>query len=356
MSPFADSARAKKFRLFLTIFTFAALGFLIYGVRHQIGQTLDNLGKVNTLALLLIIPFQVLNYHCYTQLYRRMFRILDVKLPYFTMYKVALEINFVNNIFPSGGLSTFSYFGSRMRQYNIPATKSTLIQLMRFVVVFISFQALLFGGLFLLALNGKANNIMMLITGSIATTLLFLTLTAAFVLGNERRLHRVMISLSKLANRTISVFRPNKPEAINLEHVKEIFSQLHENYRVLLKNYKFLKAPLIYGLFANLTEVLTIYTVYIAFDAWVNPGAVVIGYAIANFAGLIAFHLPGGVGVYEGLMTGVMAAAGVPAGITLPATVMYRILAQSLQLPIGGYFYNRFIRSKNSNKTVNNPV
>ena len=148
----------------------------------------------------------------------------------------------------------------------------------------------------------------------------------------------------------IHIFRPKNPETINLVRAKNIFSNIHNNYEVLRKNYRQLKKPFIYSLFANLTEILTLYSVYIAFDKWVNPGAVIIGYAIANFAGIIAVHLPGGVGVYEGLMTGVMAAAGVPAAITLPATVMYRVLAQSLQLPPGYFFYSRFMRSKYANK------
>ena len=345
MSPFADN-RTKRFRAILTIVTFFVLAIVIYAARHQIGQTIENLGKVNTFALLLIIPLQVLNYHCYTQLYRGVFAVLDVEIGYRAMYRISLEINFVNNVFPSGGISTFSYFGSRMRDYKVPATKSTLIQLMRFVLVFISFQVLLILGLLLLAINGKANDLMLLITGSIATLLFVMTVSATFVLKKEKRIHAVMVPLTKAFNSFVGMFRRGKPDLISIDRVKAIFSEVHDNYQVLAKNYKKLKRPLIYSLFANLTEVLTLYAVYIAFDQWVNPGAVIIGYAIANFAGVIAIHLPGGVGVYEGLMTGVMAAAGVPPGISLPATIMYRILAQTIQLPPGFYFYNKFVNAK----------
>jgi uncharacterized protein (TIRG00374 family) len=100
--------------------------------------------------------------------------------------------------------------------------------------------------------------------------------------------------------------------------------------------------PLIYALLANSAEVLTIYSVYLAFGEFVNIGAVIIAYAIANFAGLVSV-LPGGVGIYEALMTAVLATAGVPPGISLPVTVMYRILNMSLQLPIGYYFYHKTI-------------
>ena len=350
MSPAGDGKNVKRIRLLVTVITYSALAFLIYSLREKIGQTFSSLNDVNSLALLLIIPLQILNYHSYTRLYLGMFKILDIAVPYKAMFKIALEINFVNNIFPSGGISTFSYMGGRMREFGIPGSKSTLIQMMRFVLIFLSFQILLFLGLFLLALGGKANNVMMLITGSIATLLFSATAIFTFVIGNEKRMHTFFVPLARIINRMIRVIRPRKPDALNIERVKQIFSNLHGNFLILRKNFRQLKKPFLYSLFANLTEFLTLYTVYIAFGQLVNPGAVIIGYAIANFAGVIAFHLPGGIGVYEGLMTAVMAAAGVPAAITLPATVMYRILSQSLQLPPGYYFYSKFMRSKYGGK------
>ncbi len=40
-------------------------------------------------------------------------------------------------------------------------------------------------------------------------------------------------------------------------------------------------------------------------------------------------------------MTGVLVAGGVPAAISLPVTVMYRVINMSVQLPPGYYFYQR---------------
>jgi uncharacterized protein (TIRG00374 family) len=74
----------------------------------------------------------------------------------------------------------------------------------------------------------------------------------------------------------------------------------------------------------------------------VNVGAIILAYAVANFAGLVSV-LPGGVGVYEALMTAVLATAGVPASVSLPATVMYRVVNTVLQVPPGYYLYHRSI-------------
>ena len=58
--------------------------------------------------------------------------------------------------------------------------------------------------------------------------------------------------------------------------------------------------------------------------------------------------LPGGVGIYEALMTGVLAAAGIPAALSLPVTVMYRVINTIIQLPPGYILYhNNLHRAKN---------
>jgi uncharacterized protein (TIRG00374 family) len=89
--------------------------------------------------------------------------------------------------------------------------------------------------------------------------------------------------------------------------------------------------------------VAAVYVVYIAFGKLVNIGAVILAYGVANFAGLVSV-LPGGVGVYEALMTAVLASTGIPAGVSLPATVMYRVLNTLIQIPPGYIFYQKTLR------------
>jgi uncharacterized protein (TIRG00374 family) len=101
-----------------------------------------------------------------------------------------------------------------------------------------------------------------------------------------------------------------------------------------------LRAPYVWALLANFWEVIAVYVVYVAFGHLVNFGAVIIAYAVANFAGVVSV-LPGGVGIYEGLMTLVLTATGVPSRLSLPVTVMYRVVNTLVQLPPGYYFYHR---------------
>lgn len=335
----------RNWRVILTLITFVALGFFVYALRHKIFETLRSLDDTNYWILLTMPIFQGFHYHFVALFYRRLFRVLDEYVRYKFLYKTALELNFVNLVFPSGGVSGFSYFSIRMRTKGISAGKSTLVMTMRFVMLFIAFQIFLFIGVLLLALDGKANNFMILIASSLGTLLLVFTVGLAYIVGSEKRIDSFFTFVTRAVNKLIQLVRPKHPETISVARARNAFREYHGNYKILRAKYRKLNKPLVYALIINLTEVATIYAVFAAFGYWVNPGAVIIAYAVANFAGLVSV-LPGGIGIYEALMTGVLAAAGVPAGVSLPIIVAYRVINIGIQLPIGAYFYNRAIHEK----------
>lgn len=339
----------RRWKLLLNIITVVALVVLAYAIRHQLADTLKNFEKVNLWALLLIIPIEIWNYDAQARMYQRLFGILGNKMSYRFWYGLSLELNFINSVFPSGGVSGISYLGMRLRRNDIRAGRAALVQLMKLVLVFFAFEILLLLGVLMLAAMGRVNNFVILLAGSLTTLLIVGTLVFAFIVGSRERISATFTFVTKILNRIIHVVRPNHPETINVERVRPLFDELHENYVLFQSKYKELKAPLIYAFFANLTEVLAVYMVYVAFGHWVNLGAIILAYAVANFAGVISV-LPGGVGVYEALMTGVLVAAGVPAAITIPVVVMYRVINTVIQLPPGYVFYHRTLHGNHEDE------
>lgn len=335
--------KKSRWRLYLTAVTFIALAFLVYSLRQQIVEVIKNLGNVNTVALLLIIPVEFLNYDAYARLYRNLFATLGKTVRYWPMFRLNLELNFVNHILPSGGISGISYFSVRARSEGIRAATSTLAQVTKLFLLFASFQPLLILGVFLLALRGHTNNLILVIATSMITTLIVGTFVALYILESRRRIKAALTNITKLLNRLIHLVRPHYPETINIAGAQETFEELHDNYMLFKKNLPALKKPFIYMLIANVTEIAVLYVVYIAFGELVNVGAVILAYAVANFAGLISV-LPAGIGIYEGLMTGVLVATGIPAELSIPVTVMYRVVNMSIQLTPGYYFYQKAVR------------
>ena len=331
----------RRWKLVLNLVTLAALVILIYAIRDQIKATIENVAHIHAWALLLIIPIEALNYHAQARLYQRMFAIVGNKLDYKYLYKISLELNFVNHVFPSGGVTGLSYFSLRLRQgENLTAAKATLVHFMKLALTFLSFELLIVFGLFSLAIMGRANNLVILVAGSLSTLLLVGTVSFFYIVESRDRINSFFTVLSRGLNRLIEIIRPKHPETINIVKARRMVDDFHENYMEIRSSYKQLKIPFLYALLANITEVMAVYIVFIAFGHFVNIGAVILAYAIANFAGLISV-LPGGIGIYEALMVTTLASTGVPAAVSLPVIVMYRVVNTLIQLPPGYYLYNQ---------------
>lgn len=334
----------RRWKLLVNIATVVALLVLVYAVRHQLVDTLENLKKVHVWALVLLIPIQWLNYDAQARLYQGLFKVVGNTLSYKFLFKTSLELNFVNSVFPSGGVSGISYFGVRMRNNEITGGKATLVQIMKLMMLFLSFEILLIFGLLFMAIGGRVNSLVILVMSSVSTLLVVGTIAFVMIIGHQRRINATFTAITKALNWIIHIVRPKHPEAINIEKARTAVDELHHNYKVIETHYRELKWPFFWAFVANLVEVFAVYVVYIAFGNWVNLGSVILAYSIANFAGLVSV-LPGGVGIYEALMTAVLAAAGVPAAASIPVTVMYRVLNMLIQLPPGYYYYHKTLHS-----------
>jgi uncharacterized protein (TIRG00374 family) len=227
----------------------------------------------------------------------------------------------------------------------ITGGKATLVQVMKLGLTFLSFEVLIILGLLFLAVHGRVNDLTILVAGSLSTLLLVGTVGFGYIVGSKERINSFFTALTKGINRVIQVVRPNHPETINIDRARNVFDDFHGSYKQIQSSRKQLKAPFWYAFLANVTEVMAVYVVYIAFGKFVNVGAVILAYAVANFAGLVSV-LPGGVGVYEALMTAVLVSTGIPAGVSLPVTVMYRVVNTLIQLPPGYYFYHQNLTKK----------
>ena len=333
-----------RWRIYLTIGTFVALAILVYSLRKDIANVIDNLGKIDIVFLLLMIPLQFLNYDAYSRLFRSLFKILGKDVSYKSMFKFNLELNFVNHILPSGGVSGISYFNVRCKSLGISTATSTTAQVTKLLLLYTSFQPLLIIGLILLAVRGHTNNLILVVATALITLLVVGTFLAIYVAEDRHRINSTLTFLTRVLNRIIHLVRPKYPETINIPNAQMAFNELHDNYKIFKNNLKQLKWPFFYMTVANLTEVASVYVVYMAFGQFVNLGAVIIAYAVANFAGLISV-LPAGIGIYEGLMTAILAACGIPAALSIPVTIMYRVVNMFIQLVPGYFFYQRAVRN-----------
>ena len=338
-----SSFLARNWKLLLNITTFIALAVLVYAIRKDLLQTFENLWKVNAWFLLLMIPVQFLNYDAQARIYKGIFKTEGSTIDYWHLMRATLELNFVNHVFPSGGVTGITYFSLRLKKQNVSVAKATAAHMLKLIMIFLSFEFLIVIGVVALAVRGHMNNLILLIAASLVTSLVILTFGMMFIIGSKQRIAGFFSYISVQLNRFIHLFRRKHPETIKIDRVRTLFEEMHEYYLQFSRDWRQLGKPLFWAFMANFWEIMTIFVVYLAFGHIVNIGAIILAYAIANSAGFVSV-LPGGIGIYEGLMTLVLSATGVPSRLSLPVTVMYRVVNTLIQVPAGYIAYQDHIQ------------
>jgi len=335
----------KKVKLILNILTLVILGLVIYSAREDLKGVLGELADANLFFLFLCIPLQLVNYHAYARMYQETFNLLNEKVGYWDMYKMSTELSFVNYVFPSAGISGFGYFSLRMRSYGVRATRSTMAQTLRWGIVLTSFIPVLGLGVFLLALRDQVSNIVVLAASGLSFGVLILVMLVVFLLEKKHGIQTFVFLMMKNAETVANFFKRKRVTLLTAARKKKIehnFSRIEHDYRLARGNCRGFLYTSRWGILANLTEIATIAVCFQALGVSPVWGAIIIAYGVANIGSFIAI-LPGGHGVYEALMTAVLVSGGVPASISLTATLTYRLVTTVLYVPPGYYFYSKAI-------------
>lgn len=340
-----------KLKLWLNLITFGALALIIFFAWGDIVQAFQKMATLNIWVLLLIIPAQFFAYFSLGRMFYYFFKATGVNLSMKQLFAPMLELNFVNHIFPSGGASGFSYLTLRLKPYGVSTAKSTLAQIARFVFTFLVYVVLLILALFVLSLQGNVNPLVVFAVSAIAFTVLFSTAVLMFVVSDKRRIERFTNAITVWINKVIHVVRRKHPETISLAGVRKMFIELHEDYLQVRGNLKDMRPVMLWATITNLSEASILYIAFLAHGTWVNPGAVLIALVVANLVGLIAI-LPGGVGLYEPLMTAVLISGGIPAALALSATLVYRVISLLVSLLTGYFLYQRALHRYGSHSTA----
>jgi uncharacterized membrane protein YbhN (UPF0104 family) len=127
MAAKTNSYLKQHWKVLLNIVTVVALLILVIAIHKELISTFRTLHKVDFWALLLLILIEVWNYHAQAKLYQGLFKVVGNDMKYRLLFETSLELNFINSVFPSGGVSGISYFGARMRSDKISGGRATLV-------------------------------------------------------------------------------------------------------------------------------------------------------------------------------------------------------------------------------------
>jgi len=94
------------------------------------------------------------------------------------------------------------------------------------------------------------------------------------------------------------------------------------------------RGPLLGALINVVSDVGTLYCLFVAAGYWVSPGMLLVGYGLPELVGKVSF-LPGGVGIVEGTMTALYSGLSVPREVTVVVILIYRLVSFWLPTLLG---------------------
>lgn len=344
--------RRMSVKMWVSIFTIVLLAVVLYLARHEIERAYGVLDEVNLWVLLLLVPLQIISYFAAGEMIfsylRRQGYVKNVSA--FQLPRLALEMNFVNHVLPSGGVSGISYIGWRLKHFGVSASRSTSAQLVRMVAAFASYGALLLLAVVFIALDGTINRWVVAASVGLVLVMLAALVGAVYVLGHRALLQTFARKLARGLNSSLRIITFGRVESVvESSRLQHFFEEVQNDYRFMRRNKKVFVAPFWWGILFSLTDIAMFYVAFLALGHPINPAPLVIAYGLAATAGFFMVT-PGGAGAYEAIMVMFLTVAGLNPGIALLAILLTRVLLMIGTIAFGYIFYQQAIMSYGKRK------
>ncbi len=334
------------FRSWVSLITFILLSFVVYFGWDEIVSAWQLMDRVNIWVWLLLIPVQFLSYYATGGM---IFSYLKSKgnmreTSHWQMTRIALELNFVNHILPSGGAAGFSYLGWVLRRHGVSAGRATMAQIVRFVLTFISFVLIVMVSVIYLAFDHRVDRTVMVVSLILWISALGGTALIIYIINSKKRLTKISKWVTNITNKISNILsRGKKPEILKLEIIENFFCDLHQDYLEIRREKKILVTPFIWAVIANILDVVLISIAFLSLGFWVSPAVLFIAFGISSIASVFTAS-PGGAGVYEAIMIAFLASSGVPADVAIAGTLLARVTLLAGTVVFGYIFYEMTIR------------
>lgn len=333
--------RRLSVRTWLTIITLILLTILVFAAWPQIVKAWDLIGKINLWILALLIPVQLFSYYATGGMIFSYLRskgdLRDVS--HWQMTRIALELNFVNHVLPSGGAAGFSYLGWLLTRFHVKVGRSTMAQIVRFALTFISFVVILVFAVAILVLDHRIDRVILLLCIGLAFVALGATVLGVWIIGNRTRLEKFSNWLTRTVNKVVAkVTRGRKKAALKRTMLPNFFIELHDDYLAIRRDRRILIKPFIWAVLANLADVALIWVAFWSLGVMINPALLFVAFGLASLAGGISVT-PGGAGVYETIMIAFLASSQVSAEVAIAGTLLARVTLVLGTILFGYLFY-----------------
>lgn len=328
-------------RGWLTIITLVLLVVVMIAAWPEILKAWGLMGKVDLWVLALLIPVQFLSYYATGGI---IFSYLRSKgnladMSHGRMTRMALELNFVNHVFPSGGAAGFSYLAWILKKHKVSVSRSTMSQIIRFVLTFVSFVLLLVVSMIILAFRHRIDSGIVIIGSALVVAAVAATLISIWLVKSRKRLERFSAWITKTTNTVVGFVTFHKiKDPVKYDPLFEFFEGIHDDYLALRRERKILLVPFLWAAFANVLDVALIWIAFWSLGFPLDAALLFIAFGVASIASAFSVT-PGGTGVYEAVMVAFLAASGVTPDVAIAGTLLARITLLAGTVLFGYVFY-----------------
>jgi len=330
-----------SFSTWLSIATIVLVVVLLYASRHHLQHAWKLLSDVNLALLALVIPITAATYLASGEMifsYLRQKKLMKAVNPW-TLMRVSLELNFVNHVLPSGGVSGVSYFNWRMGKLGVTTSRATMAQAVRYAAGFAATTTLLAISVLMVTIDGNINRWIILMSSVLVFVMVTTTVGFIYIIRSPSRLHHVSGWIEKWANRIVrKLTRGKKPHVVDGTKLIAFFDDMHDDYSSLSKDRKILIQPYLWGIAFTILEIALFYVTFLALGSSVNPASILIAYGVASLTGFLVVT-PGGAGAYEAVMVAVLATAGLKEGQAIAGIILARVIILLVTIVLGYVFY-----------------
>lgn len=329
----------------MSTITLVFIAIIIFFSRHELVRAWELLSQVNIWILLLLIPGQLLVYYAGGEMifsYLRGKQAIDHISP-LGLARMSLELNFVNHILPSGGVSGLSYMGWRLGGHGVSAGRSTIAQVVRYAMGFAAFIALLFVAVIAVTIDGSINRWIILVSSTLATGMIGFTFGTIFLLSSEKRMTRFASWTVRTVNKIVRKLSfGRKRTVLRHKEINDFFNEMHKDFLALKADKRVLIKPFLWGLLFTAADAGLFLITFWALGVPLNPAPILIAYGVAAVAGFFVIT-PGGAGAYEAIMVAFLAIAGVSQGTAIAGIVLTRVILLLGTIGLGYLFYQHAI-------------
>lgn len=329
----------------MTAVTLLLLAIVIYSARDTLLHALELMSQVNIWILALVVPAVTVSYLASGEMVFSYLRqkglIKDIKPT--SLMRISMELNFVNHVLPSGGVSGVTYLNWRMGKLGVSPARATMAQAVRYVAGFASSSVLLLLSLLLVTIDGTVSRWVILMSAVLIIIMMASTGFLYLAVSNKQRCATIARNLTRWVNGLVRKVTLGKVQnLLDAKTVQTYFEDLNADYVELMQDKKLLIKPFLWGLLLVTMDIAMFWITFWALGTYVNPATILISYSLATIVGLL-FVTPGGVGAYETIMASFIVMSGVSQADAIAGVILARTIILLVTI-VGGYiFYQQAI-------------